>query len=77
MRTTMDKAGRVVIPKELRDRLGLLPGELELHVDGAGLHLEPVSTDRLAQEGDLLVVPASGATLTDDDVVALRDADRR
>ncbi|MGI8875041.1 MAG: AbrB/MazE/SpoVT family DNA-binding domain-containing protein, partial [Egibacteraceae bacterium] len=29
MRTTIDKAGRVVIPKGLRDALGLAPGPVE------------------------------------------------
>lgn len=42
MRTTIDKAGRVVIPKALRDALGLVPGEVELVRDGAGLRIEPV-----------------------------------
>ena len=36
MRTTIDAAGRLVVPKPLRDQLGFLPGtELELDaVDG-------------------------------------------
>jgi AbrB family looped-hinge helix DNA binding protein len=36
MRTTIDRAGRLVVPKSLRDQLGFVPGtELELHaVDG-------------------------------------------
>lgn len=77
MRTTMDKAGRVVIPKELRERIGLLPGEVDLQLDGAGLHLEPVARDHLVERDGRLVVPASGPVLTDEAVRALRDADRR
>jgi AbrB family looped-hinge helix DNA binding protein len=77
MRTTMDKAGRVVIPKELRERLGLVPGEVDLQLDGAGLHLEPVASDQLAERAGRPVVPATGSPLTDDEVRALRDADRR
>ena len=36
MRTTIDKAGRIVVPKALRDELSLTPGqELEISaVDG-------------------------------------------
>src|SRR5690554_4831406 len=41
MRVTMDRAGRIVIPKKLRDSLGLQPdAELELHLDGTGFRAE-------------------------------------
>ncbi|HSO97436.1 MAG TPA: AbrB/MazE/SpoVT family DNA-binding domain-containing protein [Solirubrobacteraceae bacterium] len=33
MRATIDQAGRVVIPKRLRDELGFRPGEVELTSD--------------------------------------------
>jgi AbrB family looped-hinge helix DNA binding protein len=36
MRTTIDEAGRLVIPKALRDVVGLRLGEVEVRVDGAG-----------------------------------------
>ena len=77
MRTTIDKAGRLVIPKQLRDRLGLQPGEVEVTADGAALRVEPVATDAVVEESGFLVIPASGERLTDEDVQALRDADRR
>jgi AbrB family looped-hinge helix DNA binding protein len=77
MRTTIDKAGRVVIPKPLRDRVGLRPGPVEVVVDGAALRLEPVSGLGLAEVEGRPVIPASGVTISDDDVQALRDADRR
>jgi AbrB family looped-hinge helix DNA binding protein len=32
MTVTIDKAGRLVVPKEIRDRLGLQPGD-ELEID--------------------------------------------
>lgn len=73
----MDKAGRIVLPKELRDRLGLRPGELEVQVSGAGLHLEPIAGDDLVERDGRLLVAPSGGRLTDGDVEALRDADRR
>ncbi len=37
MQATIDKAGRLVIPKLLRDRLGLGPGVVEVVADGAAL----------------------------------------
>jgi AbrB family looped-hinge helix DNA binding protein len=44
MRTTIDKAGRVVIPSALRDRAGLTAGtELEVTADEFGVRLERVA----------------------------------
>jgi AbrB family looped-hinge helix DNA binding protein len=77
MRATIDKAGRLVIPKPLRDRLGLLPGEVEVVADGTGLRVEPVATGDLRVEGGRLVIPPAGGHLDDELVRALRDADRR
>ena len=45
MRTTIDKAGRVVIPRPLRDLVGLSEGEVEISCDGAGIRIEPVAGD--------------------------------
>lgn len=67
----------MVIPKALRDSLGLVPGEVEVTPDGAGLHIEPLADGRLEDEGGLLVIPAADATISDDLVRALRDADQR
>jgi AbrB family looped-hinge helix DNA binding protein len=40
MKTTIDKAGRVVIPAPIRSRAGFRPGtELEVEVDDVGVHL--------------------------------------
>lgn len=77
MRTTIDKAGRLVIPKVLRDRLGLLPGEVEVAAEGASLRVAPVASDELAAEDGRLVIPAAGGHVDDGVVQALRDADQR
>jgi len=77
MRSTIDKAGRLVIPKALRDSLGLVPGEVEVTPDGAGLHIEPLAGDELDEEDGLLVIPATGVTVSDDLVRTLRDANQR
>jgi AbrB family looped-hinge helix DNA binding protein len=44
MRTTIDRAGRIVVPKALRDELSLVGGEaLELTVRDGRLEVEPIS----------------------------------
>jgi AbrB family looped-hinge helix DNA binding protein len=77
MRATIDQAGRLVIPKSLRDSLGLVPGEVEIVADGAGLHIEPLADDRLEDEDGLLVIPAADVVVSDELVRGLRDADQR
>lgn len=76
MRTTIDKAGRVVIPKPLRDAVGMVPGEVEVTRDGAGVRIEPVSGRGVTERRGRLVIEAD-VTLTDDDVRSLRLADQR
>lgn len=78
MRTSIDSAGRIVVPKPLRDALGLMPGsELDISRYGSGLQLIPAGrTARLVDEGGRLV--ATGEASIDDDIVfKLIDSGRR
>lgn len=77
MRTTIDKAGRLVIPKSLRDQVGLTAGEVKLVVDGAGVRVEPVSGDEVEDRDGRLVIAETGSSLSQDAVDALRRADQR
>jgi AbrB family looped-hinge helix DNA binding protein len=77
MRTTIDKAGRLVVPKVLRERLGLRPGAVDVSADGAALRVEPVSETGLEKRSGRLVIPSTGLKLDDASVRALRDADQR
>jgi len=77
MRTTIDKAGRLVIPRSLRNRIGLAEGgEVELELDGAAVRIEPISGDELREDGGLLLVPATGRPVTVAMVRELVDIDR-
>jgi AbrB family looped-hinge helix DNA binding protein len=57
MRTTIDKAGRVVIPAAVRERAGFEPGTtLEIIMDEFGVRLERVAAGpRLVKIGKRLV----------------------
>lgn len=60
MITTIDSAGRIVVPKRLRDELGLTSGQkLELNVIDGRLEIEhPTTPMRLEQRGERLVAVA-------------------
>jgi AbrB family looped-hinge helix DNA binding protein len=62
MRTTIDAAGRVVIPKPLRDELGLRAGiEVELTLRDGRIELEPVSKPvRLVERDGFLAAEVDG-----------------
>lgn len=57
MRSTIDKAGRVVIPASIRERAGLTPGTpLEISADEFGVRIERVGpAPRLVRVGKRLV----------------------
>lgn len=63
MRTTIDKAGRVVVPAAIRDRAGLTPGtELEITADETGVRLEPVAPrPRLVRAGQRWIARPTAA----------------
>lgn len=71
MRTTIDKVGRVVIPKPLRDAVGLVPGEIEISISGAGLRIESRTTALVEVDGALLL-PVTGHPVTADEIRELR-----
>lgn len=77
MRASIDKAGRLVIPKPLRDQLGIRPGEVEVTADGAGLRVEAIAGDDVDVDRGRTVIPASGDLVTVDDVRSMRDVDQR
>lgn len=73
----MDKAGRIVIPSTIRERLGMVPGPVDLIMDGTGVRIEVEAHDNVVEKDGILVIRSSGAALTDDEVRELRLADQR
>lgn len=63
MKTTIDKAGRVVIPASIRERSGLRPGtELEVFVDDVSIRLvRSAPGPRLVKRGKRLVARPTAA----------------
>lgn len=79
MEATIDSGGRILLPKSLRDALGLTPGTtVDISAYGSGVQVTPGGrTARLERDADGRLVAASDAVVTDDDMFALIDAGRR
>ena len=77
----IDRAGRVVIPKDVRERLSLAAdAQLELDTEGDSIRLTPVrrrSRTIVEIDGWPVIAPDEGHTVTDADVQRWRDADQR
>ncbi len=81
MRTTIDRAGRVVVPKHLREELGLTGGtEIEIDVVDGRIEIEPVTSHiRLERKRGRLVAASDREmpVLTAEDVRAVVEKLRR
>lgn len=81
MNSTIDKAGRLVVPKALRDELGLKDGtRVEIRVCDGRLEIEPLATPmKLVRRGRRLVATAEEALppLDADEVRRVVESQRR
>lgn len=79
MQATIDSMGRIVVPKPLRDALGLEPGTIvDISRYGDGLHIVSGGrTARLQTAEDGTLVAHSDTVVTDEMIFGLIDAGRR
>lgn len=78
METTVDSVGRIVIPKALREALGLLAGSpVDVSLYGTGLQVVPGGRTARLTEIDGALVAESDTVVTDDTMFGLIDAGRR
>jgi AbrB family looped-hinge helix DNA binding protein len=74
--TTIDAAGRIVIPKQIREAAGLKPGEpLAVRVRDGRVEIEPAPRSvKIVTRGKVRVAEGGGAPLRDKVVSATRAA---
>jgi AbrB family looped-hinge helix DNA binding protein len=73
----IDKAGRVVVPKKVRDALNVRAGD-RFEVEGKedGIFLRPLHPEVRLEERDGLLVMVGGPPITNDDVVEMINEQR-
>jgi AbrB family looped-hinge helix DNA binding protein len=79
LRIPIDKAGRVVLPKHVRDELAIKPGDqLKISIHGNVVTLRPTNDESgFIKRGRALVFSCEGADLLDNETVeTIRAAER-
>lgn len=79
MEATIDSGGRLLLPKRVRDLLGLGPGStVDVSLYGSGLQITPGGrTARLERSADGRLVARSETFVTDEIMFGLIDSGRR
>ncbi len=70
-----------MVPKQMRMDVGMVAGEVEIEVDGAGIRITPVADidvdDLVEVDGHLSVPPRGGTSMTVEELRELRLALQR
>lgn len=78
METTIDAAGRIVVPESLRDELGLTPGStVDISRYGSGLQVVPGGRSGHLEEVDGRLGLTGDGQIDNEDVLRLLEAGRR
>ncbi|MCZ9293933.1 AbrB/MazE/SpoVT family DNA-binding domain-containing protein [Corynebacterium meitnerae] len=78
MEATIDSGGRILLPKALREALGLTPGStVDVSAYGGGITIIPGGrTAEVVETEDGRLVGRGSQPVTDEDILALIDAGR-
>jgi AbrB family looped-hinge helix DNA binding protein len=78
MKVVVDAGGRIVLPKQLREKIGLVPGmQVDISQYGHGIQVIPAGRTARVEDEDGRLVAVSDTPVTDDDVFELIDSVRR
>ena len=79
MEAVIDSGGRIVLPKQLRDALGLTPGSrVDVSAYGGGLQITPGGrTARVERDANGRMVARAATEVSDELMFALIDSGRR
>ncbi len=78
MRAKVDSVGRIVVPKPLRDAVGLTPGStVDVSRYGSGLQVSPAGRVARVIEENGVLVAVGDTTIDDEAVFGLIDSGRR
>ena len=78
MKAKVDSVGRVLVPKALREAVGLAPGStVDVSRYGSGVQISPAGRAARVVEEDGVLVATGETTIDDQDVFALIDSGRR
>jgi AbrB family looped-hinge helix DNA binding protein len=78
MEAKIDAVGRIVVPKPLRDALGLKPGAtVDVSLYGRGLQVVPGSRTARLEKRQGRLVAVSKTKVSDQDIFRLIDESRR
>ncbi|MDR1431016.1 MAG: AbrB/MazE/SpoVT family DNA-binding domain-containing protein [Propionibacteriaceae bacterium] len=69
---TIGDAGRMVIPKALRDTLGLRPGKVNVEADATGFRVEVPVSGQLVEHDGRLYLPDDAEVPSGDELRAFR-----
>lgn len=78
VKAKVDSVGRIVLPKPLREAVGLTPGStVDVSRYGTGLQVIPAGRVARLVEEDGVLVATGDTTINDEDVFGLIDSGRR
>lgn len=78
MKTKVDDVGGIVLPKPMRERLGLSAGTVvDVTLYGDGIHVAPGGRTARLERRDGKFVAVAETEVTDDDVFDIIDSVRR